>query len=478
VARGKHSEAASSWLDRREFAWPIGVASALLLALAFWPGVRAPDPNGTILQAELGDPTDWWTPFGAIALRAWRQVGLDLGAAYGVLILLNVVGAYLCLRVALRRVPAAIATWLLIAFPPIHAQLSIISRDGFGLGLVLTAVGLMAAQERVDTTRRRWLIIGAFAAAIAAGLCRQNYFVLVVVFAAYLVLRGSAVTRRGAGKAIAIGLAAGIVVLGVNSIAQRVFSVKHVHPERASYLYDLAAISVNTDENQFPKEMKRGPRPGWISKDVGQVNLERRFSTADVYELLKCDVPCSTDPFSERIAKRESDLLRDAWVASVTSHPLEYAHVRLRLLQDQMGIGWRTTDSQPAFLYDPSNSNTPLRFTSGFDLAHDYEAVFVGRDATIPLDLPWLYQLLVIVLGVAILRRERTLMSAAGVTAFLLLSFSLLNLAGVFLTAPAAAFRYLLPNVSSALILGAIWLAGLAVVQARAGTVLSRDDRG
>jgi hypothetical protein len=447
-------------VDRRLLAYPPLVLGGLLAGLAFWPGIVGADQNQTILQAQEGLYLDWWTAWGAIGLHWWQKLGLGLDLTYAALIAFVVAGSYLALRARLRRLWAALVTVVVLGLPPLHAQLSLLSRDGFFLGLSLLSVGLVGAQSRLDSRGARWAMAGALLAAIGATLCRQNAIVLVVALGVYLALRGRRLTLRSAGAAALAGVVASVAVFALVGVGNPAAGVRAVHPERAQYIYDLSAIATLADKQTFPVELVAGRRTGYLTKDVDLPRLQRDFQWPNVISVLGCgEVACPTDFASAEIARDEVELLKPAWFNAVIEHPFDYLWARVRLTGSQLGIVHRPLDAGPATQADPTNLGRPLEFAHGYDTSREVEKVFVGSGSTIPLDMPWLWQALVLILAAAILRRERTLRTAAGATALLLALASLLNLFGVGLTAPASAFRYLLLNLPSAVILLAIWAA-------------------
>jgi hypothetical protein len=443
----------ASWLDRRLVAYLFLIVAFLLPALAFWPGVITPDSNQTIYQAASKFSSDWWTAFGSIALREWDALELGLGGVYGIALALNVFGVYLCLRAALRRVPAALVTIGVIGWPAMYAQLSGLSRDTFFLGFALLAFGAMAAVPRVPEHRRRLVIGGALLAAVLCFLCRQNGIVVVFAVAAWAGFTNRAWSPRAMLRASAIAAAVCVLVLLGTLGLYRALDVRAVHAERFTYVYDLASISVLTGENQFPPSLQTRARSGWVTSQVDQRTLKARWSYPNVISLYP-DNRAGTIAFAdETIAKREAGILKRGWLEAVTSHPFDYLWGRVRLAASQLGLVRHPTDAFLPFV-DPSNFGHPMTFSRGYDAAASVLGRWVGQDPWVGLDYTWMYLFAAIVLTVALWRRSRSAFAVATTTALAL------NVIVMGFVAVASSFRYSNLAVPVALILLAHWVAG------------------
>src|SRR5262245_58865952 len=164
--------------DSRLLASVVLFVANLAVLVPVWPGLISYDANSTIFEAESGPVRDWWSPFLSVLWRALLSVG-DIWLVFMVQTVMVVAGTYLCLRLVLRRVPAAAAALLICVFPPLYAQLVGPSRDGYFLGFTLLAFGCLCAAVR-GGRRATWASLGV-AAAIASSLARQNG--IAVVFA-------------------------------------------------------------------------------------------------------------------------------------------------------------------------------------------------------------------------------------------------------------------------------------------------------
>lgn len=458
--------------DSRVIAWGLLVVTALLVWLAFWPGLITPDSNQTIYQAITRQYTNWWTPFGAWLLHQWLHLGLGLGGVFAIGVGVVVCGMYLCARFCFRRVPAAVVALISCLLPPVYGDLSGLSRDVFFLGFAFLGFGLLGrlAQGRDRTpAASAWLGIAAVASEVAAYLCRQN--ALACVFA--LMLGVTMLWRRRAGRRqpgrarevllVVLAALAATAVVGFGTLAgYAVTGVRTVSPQRFTYVYDLASISVLSHHDRFPRTLVQHHLRGGVSPPYAQqANLIHLFDPTNVITLYPNNAAAAIDFESASIASRETALLKTAWLKAIESEPLDYAWGRIRLLAIQLGF-WRHPTDAYIPLLSPNNYGYPLVFPGNYRFASRVLGHFVGPRPTIPLDIPWTW-LLVIVIATALLFRwlghlawHLAVLPVAVAINYLLLLFASM----------AAGFRYVSFEVPVAVLVVA---AALAVRAARGG---------
>jgi hypothetical protein len=459
-------EEAGSGLDRRWIAYVLLVFTGLGVLLAFVPGLISFDTSATLWEGQTGFVRDWYTPLGSALFQAVFDLEFGLGPVFIVQTALVVGGLYLCLRLLLRRVPAAIGAAAICAFPPMYAQLSNLSRDSVYLGLTVLSVGLLCRAMR-SAGRARGVAVGlAILAAIGAYLWRQNGIVTIIPLVAALtyvaladpswrppLLRRIRRPRGRAGMWVVagvVGCLVGALLVVATQFVYRMLDVAVTHPERTVYVYDLAGISTQTDRNAFPSELprRRPRRLGVTPADISLPALERNFDYTNVITLYVPDRDWTRGLNDPRLAEREAGTLRDAWWGAVRDDPGAYLTNRLKLLGAQMGFGRRPTD---AFLgmVEPTNFGHPLAFVNGYNAARDYVETFVGPDSTIALDFLWLY-LLIATLCLAYLWRRlgRLMMPLVVMLATAWLSMLLIAIVGM-----ASSFRYGIVAVPLALVL-------------------------
>jgi hypothetical protein len=464
-----------AYVDSRVIAWGLLLISWLTVWLAFCPGLISPDSNQTIYQAATNHYTNWWTPFGAWLLHWWMHMGLGLSAVFGVGIAVVVCGMYLCARFLLRRVPAALLTLVICILPPVYGELSGLSRDLFFLGFTFLGFGLFGrlVQGRGGSRAGRiWLAGSSVGCEVMAYLCRQNG--LACVFALML---GLALWRRTqrpdapAGGGIRQSFPALVVavlataVVGLGTIAgYSLAGVQNVDPQRFTYVYDLASISVLSHHDRFPAAVTQKPHPGWVSPPyIQQANLDRLFDPTNVITMYPGNAAGEINFVSTAIASRENSLLMSAWFKAIRTEPLDYAWGRIRVLAIQLGL-WRHPTDAYLPLLSPTNFGYPLVFPGNYRFASRVLSHFVGPAAVwVPLDIPWTWLLLIIICVGLLLRRLKHLARH-----FLLLPIAVAaNYVLLLLATMAAGFRYVSFEVPVAVLMVAYVVAAAATASDR-----------
>jgi hypothetical protein len=464
-----------AYRDSRVVAWGLLLVSCLTVWLAFWPGLISPDSNQTIYQAATSQYTNWWTPFGAWLLHWWLHLGLGLSGVFAIGVVLVVCGIYLCARFCLRRVPAALLTLVICVLPPVYGDLSGLSRDLFYLGFTFCGFGLFGRllQGRGGSTAgRSWLAVGAVGSEIMAYLCRQNaiagVFALMLGIALWWRLR----RRGGAGplgrREVALAIVAAVVATGAvglgTIVGYSLAGVRAVDPQRFTYVYDLASISVLSHHDRFPASVTSEAHPGWVTPPhTREANLDQLFDPVNVITMYPNNAAGQIAFGNAAIASRENSILQSAWLKAIVADPLDYAWGRVRLIAIQLGLWRHPTDAYLPEL-SPNNFGYPLVFPSNYRFASRVLAHFVGPAVVwLPLDIPWTWLLLIILCVGLLLRRLRRL-----AWHFLLLPIAVgANYVLLLLATMAAGFRYVALEVPVALLMVAYVLAAEAVASER-----------
>ena len=441
------------------------VLAALLLVVAvagvvlpFAPGLISYDTRVSLIDAQTGAPTDWFTPFGALVWSFFVDTPRGLGTAFVLQTVLVVLALYGLLRLAARRVTSALGAGAICAFPPMYAQLSNLSRDTLFIGFALLAFWLYARGCSSAGHRRSAFLTGAVAAAVVAFLYRQNgVAILFVVLCAvgFEVARSTSWRPRvpklrriwPALPVVAAAAMATILVAAATTAVYRVTPVLQTHPERHLFVYDLAALTAATDDNEFPLELRRRPR-GVTPQDMSEAGIDRRFDYSTVLALYEPYGMWGTDFTSEDVASEESALLRRAWTSAIREHPLDYVLARARMAASQLGFVRRPTDAFYGIVA-PANFDHPIEFTRSYDLAKGYINTFVGPASDLPLDLPWLYFLIATICAFRLHRRS----DALGPLALTMTAAVWANLAALGVASIASSFRYTVIAVPVALVL-------------------------
>ncbi|MDA8047331.1 MAG: hypothetical protein M0Z30_19185 [Actinomycetota bacterium] len=409
----------------------------------FWPGIVQWDNAEILAEAHHGPIVDWWTALGTLAIRGWFDLGLGQGALWALLVAATIVGLFGCLRMVLRPPQAAVAALAVTVFPPVYGQLSSLSRDTAFLAFSLLAFAALGVVVRRGATRRgRWLTV-AMACSVLATVSRQNGLVDVTVVVLFGGLHGRTISWRRVAASGGAGLVAALAGFGLISAAGSALGARALHPERATYVYDLAALSVSTGRDLFPQAQLRQLGPGGQAPpDVSLPTLRARFAS---FNLTTVTSGAALDYTNVALAEREDAILRAAWEKAVTGHPAAYLAERARLTLDLVGLGNRGPDAGGYggdFAYQPptfvTNFGDPLTFPFAASVAGDVMGWFIGPGALLPLDLLWTYLVAGVAATVVLWRRRQS----SRVWAVCLLSGLLLNLVVLFFTSMAAGYRY------------------------------------
>jgi hypothetical protein len=454
----------------------LALASAIIL-VPFWPGLISYDANSTIYEAEVGPVRDWWSPFLSVLWRGMLLVA-DTWLLFVVQTLLVVVGVFLCTRLVLRRVPAAIAALLICVYPPLYAQLSGPSRDGYYLGFTLLSLGFLCMA--VKDWRRGLSVVLSITFAILSSLCRQNAAATVLLLGSALaVLACRDVTwrpsrwrdsprRPPAILGVVVCCLAVLALFGGTRAAFSALGVVETRPERQIFIYDLAAMSVELDDDLFPSELDRRPH-GVVPLDDSLETLERTFRTQNVLSLYPDGNWNLGDLHDEQLSGSESSVLREAWWDAVRSQPDAYAAIRGRLLLTQLGFGDRPTDGYLG-LAEPTNFGRPPVLSRGYLAASDYIDAFVGPSAAVPLDVTWPYLIGGLALLPVLFRSGYRSLRLPAVVMVLVVLFNLATLA---VSAMSATWRYTSVSVPIFLVM---LVMSIAVVARRRGIAVGLID--
>src|SRR5437660_5049102 len=422
----------------------IGVAA--VVSAVFWPGHANDDTFGMYREAVSGHFTDWhsaiWTAiWRAMLLAGIRSPGWMLAA--DVLMMLG--GLYLLLRVRMRRLWALLLATLVLVFPPVLAFAVVVGTDTWFAASILCSFGFVCRSVR---TRQADRIASAVVAAVLAVLAvAARPTAVPPAFALFSALALVAFgTRLGGWRralgVVAVGAVAAALAFGtVLAIQRSVLRTQQTHPEQATYVYDLVALSVREHQVLLPVEMYPRHDLGYIST----YGVTAGSGHVDISPLLWG--PNAVIP--PIVEGKRLDVLQHAWLAAIRQHPDSYLLTRLHSALWQLGI----RGPELATWY----GQTPSYY--GFDRvllpavqtrANDYVAIGTARDATGgPLQAAWIY-VLVLVLAAACYLPSRRPDSA--VLGFLGLALLMYTTEIIFLS-PAITYRYVWPAVAAATVL-------------------------
>lgn len=292
-----------------------------LLLVLFGPGSMTPDTIDMCQQAVRDIFNDWHAP---IVSGAWGLIDVGITWIFVGQLVVLVAAIHAILSAWLRPVVAVVGTWVAMLFPATLGWMGHVGKDQWFAAATLSAIALLGRAGRSTRPRdRRLLVAVALLACWAAVAARPNGIVpiaavLVVTLPVTLWADRPRVVRLAVRLGVAV--AAVLVILLTTAAWERVLvDPKPGYPMQVAYLYDLAGISVRTDEQLLP-----------------DVALERPITVEELDELFD---PGATNSFyfGETSPVRfgpgvysedEMAELSRAWREAVTSHPGAYLATR------------------------------------------------------------------------------------------------------------------------------------------------------
>lgn len=445
---GDRRKAAPGRSGRRDraIAYALLAAAIAVLSLLQWPGLFEPDSIASLEQSRTGWISDQRS---AIDTWLWRQAWLAFGAGPGFLLLAQilavVLGLYLTLRAACRRIPAAALAFALPLTPPFLGWVYVIGRDMEFVAPCLLAMGLAVGALRWRPAFAWPAIAAGVALAILATTARQNgvtavWPIMIALSAAGVRLLAihfgpvRALARRRT-LAIAVGSVLTVCALGVMLVGTSAVRRVNEYPEVYTQLWDLGYMTIERDERMIPV-LPPNMQP---AQSIAEVR-ERWQPSDSLYMRFNRELTQGSDIYSEEAART----LRSAWLDAIKEHPLLYLRGRLHSWRHQLGIGFTppythvSTPPANRWNYRPA---LPGISQAAIDYAGWWE---VGRGPTNGIVYHvWIY-LLFSVAGLVLLlprfpaaTRMIGLFAAAGVA----------NQVGLFILSPAAHWRYQLLTV-------------------------------
>lgn len=436
------------------------VIAASVLAFVAWPGRMSNDTLTQIANVSEGHYSDWHAGLLIVLWRPFWLLGVGPGWVTWVGIVAFLCGLYGVLRAGLPRVLAFAATLAIAALPQVLGYVVYLGRDLWYTAFFLccSAAALRIGRSRARAARALWVAaVVVFAWLMMAA--RQN----AVPVAAVIVLGVVATHRPWPGLhradggwlyrwACRIGLAATVLALLVGSqvVLKRVFSVQAQHPEQATYIYDLAALSV--------RERQVLLRPGvFPAQDLAV--LDATYMPFNVNTLLFGPEA----PVRFPVPEAEFDGLRADWFRAVRAHPVGYLRARMSMYLAHASLTHRTE-----WVYHPVVDPNPW----GYEVAHPranhalqrYLRHFALNDQLEGgvVHTVWPY-LAVTIFGLGYLsarRRSRRLFGW-------LCAASLVYQATIFVGAMGIGYRFAYPSVVLALVVATVACRDGAVLAAR-----------
>lgn len=292
-----------------------------LLAAVFGPGSMTPDTIDMCQQAVRDVFNDWHSP---IATGAWGLVDVGIRWIFLGQLVLTVAAVHLILSSWLRPWISVAACWVVMWFPATLGWMGHVGKDEWFAAATLMAVALLSRAGRAPSGRARWWLLGAgLAACWAAVAARPNGIVpiaavLVVVLPVTLWQDRPRVVALGARLLVAAAVASAVLVT-TTAWERLVVTPSAAYPMQVGYLYDLAGMSVRSQQLLLPEVA--------LERPVTVEQLEEVFTPGATNEFyFGEDSPIRFGPGvydSEQMSQ-----LAAAWRSAILEHPDDWLATR------------------------------------------------------------------------------------------------------------------------------------------------------
>lgn len=439
------------WLRSLAACLVLAAAAAIVSAIS-WPGHMNADTVGTFRDADLGNYSDWHSAIWTAIWRGLLLIGLrSPGWMFAGGVILMLVGLYLLLRARVSRPSALIAAVAVFSFPPVLSFSIVIGTDSWFTASILCAFGFASRCARTQAAGRATSAAVAVAFAVLAQAARPTAApaVLALLTALALVILGPALSGwRRVLSAGGIGAAGAVLIFGtVVSVQLFALHTPASHPEQSTYKYDLVALSVEEHDVLLPADI-------YARQDVAFLE---QFGAAggliDISPLLWG--PHAAIPTIVEGAR--FDELQQAWLTAIDRHPYDYLRHRLDSSMWQLAI----RGPELAVYYGPPPPGWfgPMLFPELDARIVEYTAIgTTGYASGGPLQLAWVYVLVLIISGGVYLRSQHR---PDVVLALLSVAMLLYSVEILFLS-PGITYRYIYPTVTTGTVLFVVLAASTA----------------
>lgn len=321
----------------------IGIGLTLWL---YYPGIMTFDAAWIYGDVRAGRASgDWQSP----AMAAlWSLIDRVVPGTVGMFILIAALYwlsyGILAFRVAARSLPLAVVLLLLALSPPAFLLIGFIWRDILMAHCWLLAAVLAYLAPDFGKRARIAVQATAMVLAIYGLLLRPNALFAAPLLAAYVIWPGRIDLRR----IVYSYIPAVVVGFGlINIVFYGILGATRQHVSHSILVFDLGGISYFTGENQYPLI---------LSPSESKLLFEQCYDPSewDSYWMV---APCR---FVMRRLEDEkifgSSTLVNAWVDSVSAHPIAYLQHRFSHMFALLTIGGRTANLEA---YDQVNKGGP-----------------------------------------------------------------------------------------------------------------------
>lgn len=293
----------------------IVLAGWLISLCGFWPGWMSADSSDQYAQVLSGRYDDVHPPLMAAVWSLSNRVVPGPGGIFALHALAFWIGLVATLAIRLQGWRLAGAALVIGLWPPIALILGHVWKD-----VGMTAALLIATAAALHWRRGggRWLWILAFAALVVAAAYRPNAITVCVILL-LLLFRQPA---PGGWPAVALRFSIAVVaLLAAPPLLARLLGAEHKLAWPALAIFDIAAVSIATDQQRIPAEIS--------AADLTVADLRAHFkpwANPSVIETGKIKLS-----FFVPYGARERDALARAWWLAIAEQPRAWLAHRARL---------------------------------------------------------------------------------------------------------------------------------------------------
>lgn len=370
-------------------AWLVPAITALLgfaaVCTVCWPGFMSPDSVEQLVQARKHSYQDDHPPLMAMI---WSIADRILPGPAGMLVFMNVLywgGLLVVSRYwPLPRRARLVVFALVAAFPPLLVNLGVIWKDILMQGAL---VALLASYLRYRRSRGLFALLLALVFATLAIAARHNaapaaWPLLGLLVAAHprwkLLPEHPAGISRWKHALGSLALSALLVVVLQQGVTRAIRPfARETHAWQGSLLFDLAGMSVQTDELLFDPGLN--VLVDGTTLDVVKERYNPRHPGSLFYGRGSV-IRLTDDP--ERMRA-----LRQNWLRAVQEHPGAYLKSRWRIYRNLLGL----TRTKPAYMVFAEINRNPYKYKLGASPLRDRVVGAFEWLSSTPLFSVWLY---------------------------------------------------------------------------------------
>jgi hypothetical protein len=311
-------------LDSGILFWLLSAFCVGIVYASWFPGVFTLDEQDMVSQTISGVFHDWHSP---LLVRLWQVTGtIKIGPAipYFIACAVAIFCAAALLRLILPFKPAAsIALLCFIFSPPVFVSLGLVTKDLFFADSMMLAVLLMSRFARSPTVLQAIFYFPILYIPVFIRL--DAIFALIPVFLWFFTSLGKSISlpilkNPGAAKVLLSTLVIFAILSGpllVSTVNRFPLHARPVHSEQIFMLFDLTAISVQTNTMLVPKSRLR--------TETNPLSVLRARLSPSAADTLVWGPDANNLIYSPDADHSE---LHQAWLNALRKYPLQYLRTR------------------------------------------------------------------------------------------------------------------------------------------------------